>query len=127
MRITGNILLLLLSLLVVFHVLVILDMFPFEQTWGGSIEDRSQVIVYEGFAIVSTLIFILIVAVKLDYIKIKRLQKAADIGIWIMGAFFSLSLVGNLMAKGGMEKTIFIPVSIVLVFLTFRLAVSKRK
>lgn len=117
----------LLSVLVVFHVLVLLDVLPYDQTWGGSIEDKSQVIAYEGFAIVLTLVFILMVSIKLDYLKIKRLQKVADIAIWIMGGFFAISLIGNLMAKGAKERTIFIPLSIVLVVLSFRLAVSRKK
>ncbi|MEC7771863.1 MAG: hypothetical protein VX798_11815 [Bacteroidota bacterium] len=127
MKIAGRLLLMLLSLLVVFHVLVLLDVLPYDQTWGGSIQDKSQVIAYEGFAIVLTLVFILMVSIKLDYLKIKRLQKVADIAIWIMVGFFAISLIGNIMAKGAMERTIFTPLSIVLVLLSFRLAVSKRK
>lgn len=127
MRITGNLLLALLALLTLFHVLVILGVLPYDQTWGGFIEDESQVIVYEGFAIVSTLIFMLIVAIKLNYIRIKKLKKAADIGIWVMGVFFTLSFIGNLMAKGELERTIFIPLSLVLALLTFRLAFFKGK
>ncbi|MCB0372533.1 MAG: hypothetical protein KDD31_05965 [Muricauda sp.] len=127
MKVAGNLLLILLSLLAVFHVLVILDLFPYGQTWGGSIEDQSQVIIYEGFSIVSTLIFMLIVAIKLNYLKIKKLKKAADIGIWVMGIFFTLSFIGNLTSKGELERTFFIPISIVLVLLTFRLAFFKGK
>jgi len=127
MRIAGKLLLVLLSLLIVFHVLVILDVLPYDQTWGGSIEDKSQVIVFEGLAIVLTFVFILMVSIKLDYLKIKRLQKVADIAIWAMGGFFVISLIGNLLARGAMERIIFTPLSIVLVLLSFRLALSKRK
>jgi hypothetical protein len=127
MKITGNLLLAILSLLALFHVMVILGLFPYDQTWGGTIEDESQVIIYEGFAVVSTLLFMLIVGVKLNYIKTKKLKKAADIGIWVMAIFFTLSLIGNLTAKGEMERALFIPISLVLVVLTFRLAVFKRK
>ena len=117
----------LLSLLIVFHVLVILDVLPYDQTWGGSIEDKSQVIAFEGLAIVLTLVFILMVSIKLDYLKIKRLQKVADIAIWAMGGFFVISLIGNLMAKVAIERIIFTPLSIVLVLFSFKLAVSKKK
>lgn len=125
MKVVGNLLLILLSLLAVFHVLVILGQFPYGQTWGGSIEDQSQVIVYEGFSIVSTLIFMFIVAIKLNYLKIKKLKKAANIGIWVMGVFFALSFIGNLTSNGELERTLFIPISIILVLLTFRLAFFK--
>ncbi|MER3317019.1 MAG: hypothetical protein RIB79_01885 [Allomuricauda sp.] len=127
MRIAGNLLLILLSLLTVFHILVIQGVFPYQQTWGGAIEDENKVFVYEGFAIVSTLLFILIVSVKLEYLKLKSFKRAANIGVWAMVGFFTMSLIGNLMAKTKMERIVFIPISIILVVLSFRLAIGKKK
>lgn len=127
MRVAGNLLIILLSLLVIFHALVLMDIFPYDQTWGGSIQDKSQVILYEGFATALNIIFILIVSIKLDYLKIHGLKKMASIGIWVMCAFFTLSLIGNIMAEGQLERTIFIPLSIILLLLSFKIALSKKK
>ncbi|WP_164731644.1 hypothetical protein [Flagellimonas beolgyonensis] len=48
-------------------------------------------------------------------------------GNLLLAIFFTLSLIGNLTAKGEMERALFIPISLVLVVLTFRLALFKRK
>nr|WP_297788813.1 hypothetical protein [uncultured Allomuricauda sp.] len=127
MKTAGNLLLVLLSLLAVFHILVILGIFPYEQTWGGTVVDDSQVLIYEGFALFMTLVFMLIVGVKLNYLKSKSLKRVANIGLWAMVGFFTMSLIGNLTAKSEMERAIFIPVSLLLLLLTLRLAVGKRR
>ena len=80
-KLAGNTLLTSLALLEVFHVLVLLEIAPYEIIWGGQIKDTSSLVVFEGIALILLLLFAIIVAIKIDYIKAKRLKKLANIGV----------------------------------------------
>ena len=82
-KLAGNTLLIFLALLEVFHVLVLLKIVPFEIIWGGQIKDASSLVVFEGFAFILTLLFAIIIAIKIDYIKVKSLEKTCQ--YWCLG------------------------------------------
>ena len=99
-KLAGNTLLIFLALLEVFHVLVLLKIVPFEIIWGGQIKDASSLVVFEGFAFILTLLFAIIIAIKIDYIKVKRLKRLANIGVWVILVYFILNIIGNLTSGG---------------------------
>lgn len=126
-KLAGNILLFSLAVLEVFHVLVLLKIVPFGIVWGGQIKDVYSLVVFEAFAIILTSFFIIIVAIKLDYIKIKRLKRVASIGVWVMLVYFILNVIGNLTSEVTFERLIFTPITIVLTVFALRLAIEENR
>lgn len=126
-KLAGNILLVSLAVLEVFHVLVLLKIVPFGIVWGGQIKDVYSLVVFEAFAIILTSFFIIIVAIKLDYIKIKRLKRVASIGVWVMLVYFILNVIGNLTSEVTFERLIFTPITIVLTVFALRLAIEENR
>ncbi|MGD8627799.1 MAG: hypothetical protein PVH52_01830 [bacterium] len=123
--IAGKVLMGLLALLIVMHVLLLARVIPYDVVWGGNITDESQFYVFEISALILNALFLLIAAIKLGYMGAPRLKRAADIGIWIVFAYFAMNIIGNLTAKSSWEKVIFIPLSIVLALLSLRVAAHR--
>ena len=125
-KLAGNTLLISLILLSIFHILVLTGIVPSNIVWGGrSSNSASNIIALELIALLVTLIFILIVALKAGYLKISKLKKVATVGIWIMAGFFLLNMAGNLSSPSLVEKMVFGPLTLIMALLAFRLALEK--
>jgi hypothetical protein len=124
-KLAGNITLILLAILIIFHVLVLMRAIPHEIVWGGQISDVSSLVYFEGFAIMLTFIFALIIGIKTGHIKYVITRKLANIGVWLISAYFLINTTGNLASGITAEKMIFAPITILLTLLTFRLAIEK--
>ncbi|MBN1998590.1 hypothetical protein JW935_13610 [candidate division KSB1 bacterium] len=122
----GNILLILLALLALFHILVILKLVPSDFIWGGQMQGYSgEFLKYEIFALAVLFLFAVMIILKLGYIKIKKYKKAVHIGVWIIFGYFLLNILGNLMSEASTGKIIFTPVAVIMALLTLRVALDK--
>ena len=122
----GSILLCAMGLLLLFHVLVTLRIIPSDIIWGGQIQNSSaNLLTMEVIAFVITILFILILLAKLDYIKVKRLRVIVNIGVWIIFIYFLLNTVGNFASGVSFENLVFAPITILLTLLALRLAIEK--
>lgn len=125
-KLAGNLLLISLGLLAIFDILILLNIVPSNIVWGGQIKDpATNLVVLELVALVVTFIFAIVIAAKLDYIKAGGFTKAVDIGVWIIFAYLILNTLGNLASDVSFENLIFAPITLVLAFCAFRLAIEK--
>lgn len=108
MRLTAqneiNILLGLLLLVVIFHLLIIIKIIPYNLAWGGRLKTDEQMNWFEGLSILINLFLGFILLVKGKYIKLSIKEKKLHIVLWIFFTFFILNTVGNLFAKTNFEK-----------------------
>ena len=125
-KLAGNMLLISLGVLAIFDILILLNIVPSNIVWGGQIKDpAANLVVLELIALVVTSIFALVIAVKMDYIKAGGFTKAVNIGVWIIFAYLILNTLGNLASDVSFENLIFAPITLVLAFCAFRLAIEK--
>ena len=125
-KLAGNLLLISLGLLAIFDILILLNIMPSNIVWSGQIKDpAANLIVLELIALVVTFIFAIVIAAKVDYIKAGGFTKAVNIGVWVIFAYLILNTVGNLASGVSFENLIFAPITLVLAFCAFRLAVEK--
>ena len=124
-KLAGKILIFVLMLLVIFHVFVLLNIIPYQIVWAGQIQNSSSLLVYEGFAILLTVLFILIISMKIGYFQQGKFFKVVKVGVWIVFFYFLLNTVGNLTSGITTEKLIFTPITILLTLLAFRVAIEK--
>jgi hypothetical protein len=121
----GNILLILFSLLIVFHVLVLLRVFPSNMVWGGrAAVSPSNLVLFEIIALLVLILFMLIIAAKTGYFKIFKSQKALNVCIWIIFAYMLLNAFANLASSVAAERIIFLPFNLVMAVLVSRLGVE---
>lgn len=90
----------LLFLVVLFHLLIIVKIIPFEIAWGGRLKSEQQMYVFEGISIGLNLFLIMILVLRLKNIK----RKFTNIVLWIFFVLFSLNTIGNLLAQTNFEK-----------------------
>lgn len=124
-RLSANILLVSLALLVVFHILVLSGIVPYQVVWGGRVNNGLSMLLAEAVAIFITLLFALIVALKTGYFRVKRSKTAVNVGMWVFFAYLLLNTIGNLASGVTLEKLVLAPVTLILAFFAFRLAIEK--
>lgn len=122
----ANVLLAAMGVLAVFHVLVLLKVFPSEIVWGGRAgRSPDKLVVLETTALIVTLLFAMIIAAKVGYVRVPKLRKLVNIGAWIVFAYLTLNIIGNLASNAAFEKLVFTAISVVLSALALRLAIEK--
>ena len=125
-QLAGNILLISMVLLIILHILILLKVVPSDIIWGGQITDASNhLTTLETISLLVTLVFTIIIAAKMGYMKADRFKKAIDIGVWVIFAYLILNTVGNLASSVTTENLVFAPITLVLAFFTLRLAIEK--
>jgi len=126
-KLAGNILLFSLGLLFLFHILVLLKVIPADIVWGGQIRsDQANLNTLEIIALLVTLFFILIIAAKTGYIQAGKLSGVINVGVWLVFAYLLLNTLGNLASGVSFENLVFAPITIILAFCAFRLAIEKQ-
>jgi hypothetical protein len=114
-----------LSLVVVFHFLVLFDVIPFEIVWGGRLKSSSEMISFELVSICINLLLLVIVGIYSGFLKIALNKRIIKIGVWLMFTLFVLNTVGNLFSNNQWEKIIFTPLTLLLAIFSLRLALNK--
>jgi hypothetical protein len=120
-------LLTILSLIVVFHFLVLLGIIPFEIVWGGRLKDHSQMLVYETVSITLNLVMLTIVGIKADVLKLNVNRMILNVALWFMFGLFLLNTIGNLFSINEFEKMVFTPLTLILAIFSLRAAINKDK
>ena len=123
-KLAGTILLIFLVLLTIFHFLLLFEVFPADNVWGGQIKDATtNLLMMELIAVTITLLFILIIAVKIR--KFDKYRRLVNIGVWVIFIFLVLNTLGNLASEHFIEKIILAPITLLMAFLGLRLAIEK--
>ena len=126
-RIAANGILLVLSLMVLFHVLVMFQVIPYGMVWGGRLKDSSQMLLFEAISIAVNLLMLGAVAISAGMIKVKINRGLLKAALWTMFAVFLLNTIGNLLSNNETEKLIFTPLTLLLSLFSLRLAISKEQ
>jgi hypothetical protein len=122
-KIAGIGLLTILSLIVIFHFLVLLSIIPFEIVWGARLKDSSQMVQFEIVSIAMNFVMLIIVAIRSGYLNFYINKKIITVALWIMVGLFLLNTIGNLLSSNALEKIIFTPLTILLSIFSWRLTI----
>lgn len=90
----------LLLLVIGFHILVLLQIIPFNIAWGGRLKSVEEMYVFEGVSIAINLILIGLLIFKMKGIK----AKIVNVALWFFFAIFSANTIANLFAETSFEK-----------------------
>ncbi len=123
-RIATIALLTIFSLTILFHILIIMGVIPFDIVWGGRLESREQMISFEITSIFLVIIMLATVAIYAGYLKIRINAMVIKAALWFMVVLFLINTIGNILSNNEMEKLIFTPVTLLLSLLCLRLAIE---
>jgi len=124
--ITSRVLLVVLSILLIFHFLVLIRVIPFDYVWGGKLPGISQMLLLETVSVVITLIMMAVVAIRGGLIQSKLHPIVIRFALWAMVGFFLLNAIGNFNSENQIEKNVFTPVTLVLSMLCLALVLQKK-
>jgi len=111
-----------LSFIIVFHLLVIVGLIPFDIIWGGNISEKTEMYAMEAISIAVNMVMLFIVSVYSGIIKLNISHKLIIGAVWVMFVFFLLNTLGNLLAKKTIETYIFTPLTCILSIFCYRIA-----
>lgn len=103
-----------LTLVVIFHLLVVAGIIPYTIVWGSRISSPDDVIIFELVSITINLIMITILCLYTGLLKFNVHPLVLRIAIGIMAGIFAVNTVGNLYSESQVEKAIFTPITFVL-------------
>lgn len=126
-RLAVNSILIILSLIVLFHLSILLELIPFEMVWGGRLKDAAQMRRFETISIIANLVMLAIVAIRGGLLKVRLTRMVLTIALWVMCVLFVLNTLGNLDSTNQWERLIFTPLTLVLALLCLRLALGHRQ
>jgi hypothetical protein len=114
------------SLTIVFHLFVLLGFVPIQYIWGGRLNSKEELYVFETVSVVLNALFIFVIYLKTKgsaSIKSKILNSI----IWVMTCIFALNTLGNLFAINSVEKLIFTPLTFLISILLISFQLVKKK
>jgi hypothetical protein len=117
---------LLCSMIILFHFLVLPQIITFENVWDGKLKNVDEMYVYDGGSLVANCLLILIVLVKGQIINLNISRKAITTLLWMFVILFILNTPGDLTSKKSLETTIVTPLTLILALLCLRIVLSTK-
>ena len=106
LKLTINLLLWLIAMVVLFHLAILTKLIPYEVTWGGRLSDDSEMYMFEGVSIIIVVILGFTLLIKGEYILSSIPLKVVNTILWIFFAVFSLNTLGNIFSETIFEKSL---------------------
>lgn len=126
-RMALNIMMVIFSLILVFHLLVLTGIIPYGIVWGGRLKNEEQMMRFEMVSLVVNSVMLFLVLVKARVLKLSLPYWLFLIAFWAMAVLFLLNTVGNLLSTNVFEKAFFTPLTLLLFICSLRLALSKNE
>ena len=124
-KLAGKITIAIIVLFIIFHILVLLGVVPSNLVWGGQIAEEATVMKHEILRLLGSFIFLAIIIEKLNQNKITKFRKLSNAAFWFIYIYFIITSIAKLVLAVTLERLIFIPVTVILSVLLFRLAIEK--
>ncbi|MDB5278578.1 MAG: hypothetical protein JWR61_3533 [Ferruginibacter sp.] len=116
----------LLSILEIFHLLILLKVIPFDFIWGGKLKSSSQMLLFETVSVITNSLMILIVAISGEIIKSRLRPIIIKVALWVMFLLFILNTMGNFTSENPFEKNVFTPITLLISLLCLMLIFTKK-
>lgn len=117
--------LLIMGSIIIFHLLVLAGIVPYNIVWGGRLSSHNQMVWFELLSITVNLIMLYIVGQKGGFVKASLSPNVITTALWVMCALFVVNTLGNMLSVNSLEKLIFTPLTFLLALFSWKLANSK--
>src|SRR5688500_5700657 len=110
-RVAGMGLVFILSLFILFHTCILLNLIPADMVWGGRQRERSELFILELVSLAVTFMMVLVAAARAGLIRVRAGARTLTIAMWIMFGLFILNTLGNFTSVHPVEKYLFAPLT----------------
>lgn len=124
-KLAAQSMLTILSLVMLFHLLVFIQIIPYTIVWAGKINTIAEMRIFEMVSLFINAFIICVIAIKAQYLKWNIPGKLIQVFLWLFVVLFSLNTIGNLVSKTNFETIVFTPLTFILAILCLRI-VSER-
>jgi len=107
-----------------FHLLILVKVVPYEITWGGRLQNDTEMYVFEAISILINVFLIWILFMKGNFVKFQFPHVVQHTILWVFFVIFVLNTIGNLFAQTIFEKFFSLLTGIIVIFLW---AIIKKK
>lgn len=114
----------LMSLLIVFHCLILAGLIPHSIIWGGRVKSRKQLIRLQSISITLSAVFLWIILERTAWVEGILTPHFSSISTWVLFGFFALNTFTNMASKNKFEQRFFAPFSALLAALCLVLQLS---
>ena len=94
----------LLVAIILFHLSIISKVVPYDITWGGRLQNDTEMYVFETISILINVFLCWILLMKGDLVTYKFPARVINVILWIFFGIFILNTIGNIFAKTFFEK-----------------------
>jgi hypothetical protein len=123
-KFATNALLIIFILVMIFHVLVLLGIMPFDIVWGGRLKSKDEMIPFEITSIALNSVMLGIVMMQAGFLKVNVKPIVLKVAFWCMFVLFAINTVGNIFSNNELERLIFTPLTLLLSVFSLRLAIK---
>jgi hypothetical protein len=109
---------------ILFHVTVLTGIIPFTHVWGGQLENRDQMLLFESISLLINGIIGWVLFTKLKPERFYLSEKVANFILYGLAALFLINTVGNIFAEATMEQVIATPLTLFSALCCYRLAID---
>lgn len=99
-----KLMLVLTSIVTVFHMCIIVKVIPYNIAWGGRLKTDIEMYRFEIISVFVNIFLILVLLMKGNYLKFQFSKKVINIILWLFFFIFILNTIGNILAKTTFEK-----------------------
>jgi len=103
-KLAIKIMLWLITIITLFHLAILTKIIPYEITWGGRLENDSEMYVFETISIIFNIFLGLVLFIKDERLPAFIPMKVINIILWVFLILFGLNTIGNIFAKTLFEK-----------------------
>jgi hypothetical protein len=96
----------LLSVVILFHILVMAGVIPFTYIWGGKLTSKEEMLTFESVSVLINLFIITVILLKGNFIPNQLPVKWLNAIIWFFVIVFSLNTLGNFFAETSLEMIV---------------------
>ena len=98
-KLAIKIMLWLITIITLFHLAILTKIIPYEITWGGRLENDSEMYVFETISIIFNIFLGLVLFIKDERLPALIPMKVINIILWVFLILFGLNTIGNVFAK----------------------------
>jgi hypothetical protein len=116
----------LLSIVILFHSLIMLRIIPYEIVWAGKLKSIEEMLVFETISILVNILMIFTFAIKANYMKGRMPMRFINGVIWFFVAVFALNTIGNLFSENWIELVFGTSLTLISALLCWRIVYPEK-
>lgn len=102
----------LLTLVIIFHLAVVLQIIPYSIVWAGKLNTVDEMYAFEAVSISINIFLVTVLLLKGNYIPHRISEQIINAALWLFFALFVLNTIGNLLAETMFERLVFSPLTL---------------